>query len=165
MLNQFFNLKNPEAHYYGLGPEIWKQTNGTITHFFAAAGTGGTVSGVGKFLKEQNPKIKIIAVDAATSWRSTQGDPKPYALEGIGIDFDSPCLNQSVIDEIIPVRDEDGIAMLNKLSREYGFLVGPSSGAVAFAAKQYFSQHNEPATAVLIFGDSGRAYLSKGYYG
>ncbi|MBI5798594.1 MAG: cysteine synthase family protein [Candidatus Yonathbacteria bacterium] len=165
MLDQFFNRKNPEAHYHGLGPEIWEQTNGRVTHFFAAAGTGGTVSGAGKFLKEQNPAIKIIAVDAATSFNATHGHPKPYKLEGVGIDFDTPCLDRTVIDDIVPVSDEDGIAMLKILSRKYGLLVGPSSGAVAYAAKQYCRNNNlVDGVIIMIFGDSGRAYLSKGYY-
>ncbi len=165
MLDQFFNLKNPEAHYRGLGPEIWEQTNGRITHFIAAAGTGGTVSGAGKFLKERNPAIKIIAADAATSFNATQGQPKPYKLEGVGIDFNTPCLDRTVIDKIIPVSDGDGIAMLKILSREYGLLVGPSSGAVAVAAKHYCQQNNvTDGMVVMIVGDSGRAYLSKEYY-
>src|SRR3990167_7060265 len=105
MPNQYFNLSNPKAHYSSLGPEIWRQTKGKITHFFAAAGTGGTISGAGKFLKEKNPKIKIMAVDIDTSFHSTKGSPKPYRMEGIGIDFETHCLNESVIDQFFPVSD------------------------------------------------------------
>src|SRR3989339_1755765 len=93
MPDQYFNLANAMAHYKSLGPEIWKQTEGRITHFIAAAGTGGTISGAGRFLKEQNPDIKIIAVDSDVSYRSTKGHPQPYAIEGMGVDFDSPVLN------------------------------------------------------------------------
>lgn len=165
MPNQYYNLENANAHYHLLGPEIWKQTNGTITHFFAAAGTGGTISGVGRYLKEQNPNIKIIAIDSINSFRTTKGNPKPYRLEGIGIDFDTPILNHSVIDDFIPVADEDGIQMLKTLAQQHGLLAGPSSGAVAYAVQEY-AKHNlkEDDCAVMIFGDSGRAYLTKGFY-
>lgn len=164
MPNQYFNPLNAQAHYTLLGPEIWQQTEGGITHFFAGAGTGGTVSGVGRYLKEQNKNIKVIAVDSVNSYRATGGYPKPYAVEGMGIDFDSPVLDQRVIDDILTVSDEDAIAMLKKLALK-GFLVGPSSGAVAHVAYYYAREHmTNTDHAVLIFGDSGRAYLSKGFY-
>ncbi len=164
MPNQYFNLSNPKAHYTTLGPEIWKQTKGKITHFFAAGGTGGTVSGVGKFLKEKNPKIKIIAVDVDTSFHSTKGKPKPYKMEGIGIDFDTHCLNEAVIDQFIPVSDDNGLGMLSEMAREYGLLVGTGSGAVSYAVKKYLSKLKKGDKVVMLFGDSGRAYLSKNYY-
>lgn len=164
MLNQYFNPTNALAHYYSLGPEIWNQTNGTITHFISAAGTCGHSNGVGKYLKEQNPKIKFIPVDAKNSWFSTKGSPKPYKLEGIGIDFDAPLLNKSIIDEFIAVSDEDAIVMLKKLAREYGLLVGPSSGAVAHGVYEYSKKLSKDDVVVMILGDSGRAYLTKGFY-
>lgn len=164
MLNQYFNISNADAHYSSLGPEIWKQTNGKITHFIAAAGTGGTISGAGKFLKEQNPNIKIVAADAANSFRSTNGHPKPYKLEGIGVDFTSKVLNTSIIDEFIPVNDDQAIGMLRHLASKSGLLVGPSSGAVAYAADVYSKKLTADDLAVIIFGDSGRAYLTKGFY-
>lgn len=164
MPNQYFNTINALAHETLLGPEIWRQTNGKITHFFAGAGTGGTISGVGKFLKSQNPNIKVIAIDSNNSFRSTGGHPKPYIIEGIGIDFDTPVLNKSIIDEIIPVSDEQAISTLKLLSTQHGLLVGPSSGAVAYGAMQYGSQLKADEMGVMIFGDSGRAYLSKGFY-
>src|SRR3989344_7821956 len=99
--NQYFNLSNPKAHYLTLGPEIWRQTKGKVTHYFAAAGTSGTISGAGKFLKEKNPKIKVIAVDVNTSFHATGGHPKSYKMEGIGIDFKTPILNEAVIDEFL----------------------------------------------------------------
>ena len=164
MPNQYFNLSNPKAHYTTLGPEIWRQTKGRITYFFAAAGTGGTISGAGKFLKEQNPKIKIIAVDIDTSFHSTKGHPKPYKMEGIGIDFKTHCLNESVIDEFIPVSDEHGLGMLKIMASQYGFLVGTGSGAVSYAVQSYLNKLTKDDVAVMLFGDSGRAYLSKNYY-
>lgn len=162
MPNQYFNESNPKSHYKILGPEIWKQTNGNITHFFAAAGTTGTISGVGKFLKEKNPNIKVIAVDTATSFHETHGNPKPYKLEGIGIDFETPCLDEKVIDEFIGVTDKQAINMMKILARKHGLIVGPSSGAVAYAVNNYKFKKGD--TAVVIFADSGRAYLSKGYF-
>src|SRR3989338_567264 len=156
-LNQYFNPRNPQAHFLTLGPEIWEQTGEKITHFFAAAGTGGVVSGVGRFLKSKNPNIKVVAVDAATSFHATLGMPKPYRMEGIGIDFKSPCLDESVVDEFISVSDEQGLGILRALSTKYGFLVGPSSGAVAYAVGNYKLADTD--IAVMIFADSGRAYL------
>ncbi len=164
MPNQYFNPLNAQAHYTLLAPEIWNQTDGRITHFFAGAGTGGTITGVGKYLKEKNPAIKIIAIDSVHSFRATKGHPKPYRIEGMGIDFESPVINYSVIDEILTVSDEDAIATLQDLAHS-GYLVGPSSGAVAWAASQYAkSSMNKTDCGVMIFGDSGRAYLSKGFY-
>lgn len=164
MPDQYHNLKNPEAYYKTLGPEIWKQTGGKVTHVFAAAGTGGHVSGVGKYLKEQNSKVKIIAVDAATSFHQTKGNPKPYKMEGIGVDFEAPCLDEKVIDEFYPVTDEQGLGMLKIMSRKYGMLIGTSAGAVAYAVHSYLDKLTKNDTVVMIFGDSGRAYLSKNYY-
>lgn len=164
MPNQYFNLSNLKAHYATLGPEIWRQTEGEITHFFAAAGTGGTISGAGKFLKEKNQKIKVMAVDIDTSFHSTGGNPKPYKMEGIGVDFETPCLDESVIDEFFPVSDENGLGMLPTMAQKYGFLVGTGSGAVAYAVQTYLDKLTEDDIVVMLFGDSGRAYLSKNYY-
>lgn len=164
MLNQYFNVSNADGHYKSLGPEIWRQTKGTITHYFAAAGTGGTISGGGKYLKEQNPAIKILAIDSANSFRSTNGNPKPYKVEGMGIDFETPVLNKAIIDEYIPVTDEHALAMLKTMAGTHGLLVGPSSGAVAYGVAEYAKNLKENDIAVMIFGDSGRAYLTKNFY-
>ena len=164
MPNQYFNPVNAQAHYSWTGPEIWRQTNGTVTHFFAAAGTGGTVYGAGKYLKEQNPDVKVIAIDSINSFHATKGNPKPYKLEGVGIDFDSDAVDYSLMDEIIEVADEDAFAMLKNLARNYGFLVGLSSGAVAWGAQHYLPKLKKDDVAVMIFGDSGRAYLTKNVY-
>ncbi|MEX0672286.1 MAG: cysteine synthase family protein [Candidatus Babeliales bacterium] len=163
MPNQYFNLSNPKAHETMLAPEIWQQTNGMITHFFAAAGTGGTISGVGTYLKKMNPTIKVIAVDSCNSYRSTNGHPKRYNLEGIGVDFISPVLDVSVIDQFITVSDQEAFTALQSVAKK-GFLVGPSSGAVAAAVKKYTKKLAPHDILVMIFGDSGRAYLSKDFY-
>lgn len=165
MPNQYFNPLNAQGHYTLLGPEVWQQTHGTVTHFFAAAGTGGTISGVGRYLKEKNPAIKIFAVDSDKSFRSTNGNPQPYKVEGMGIDWNnSPVLDESVIDEYIPVSDDNALAMLKTLASKHGILAGPSSGAVAWAAQDYASQLRDGDIAVIVFGDSGRAYLTKNFY-
>lgn len=164
MLNQYFNPTNAAAHYAMLGPEIWRQTAGTITHYVAAAGSGGTVSGAGRYLKEQNPHIKVIAVDVENSYRSTNNNPKPYKLEGIGVDYDTPHLRNSVVDEYALVNDDDSIKMLKTMAQKYGFLVGPSSGAVACAAERLARTLAPDDRMVIIFGDSGRAYLTKNFY-
>lgn len=164
MPNQYFNIDNAEGHYRSLGPELWQQTEGKITHLFAGAGTGGTISGAGRYLKEQNPNIKLIAVDSINSFKSTGGNPKPYRVEGMGLDFVSPVFNETIIDEIFPVSDEQALGMLPFMAKNYGLLAGPSSGAVAAAAYEYAKKLQPGDLAVLIFGDSGRAYLTKGFF-
>jgi cystathionine beta-synthase len=164
MPDQYFNVSNAHAHYHLLGPEVWQQTHGTVTHYFGAAGTGGNISGVGAYLKEKNSAIKIIALDSDTSWHATKGNPKPYKLEGMGIDFESPVLNKKVIDEIITVSDENAIQMLKYLAKKKGLLVGPSAGATAYAVKKYSENLPMEAVVVMVLGDSGRAYLTKNFY-
>ena len=164
MPNQYFNTDNAAGHYYSLGPEIWRQTEGKITHFFAGAGTGGTISGAGRYLKEKNPAIKVIATDSINSFRATCGNPKPYRIEGIGVDFVSPVLDYSVIDAFYEVTDDAAFAMLKKLVHQHGLLVGPASGAIACAVEHYAAQLQPEDIAVMICGDSGRAYLSKNLY-
>jgi cystathionine beta-synthase len=163
-INQYFNPLNSQAHYSWLGPEIWHQTQGRITHYLAAAGSGGTVSGVGRYLKEQNPAIKVVAMDSNTSFRATKGNPKPYKVEGMGVDWVSPVLDYSVIDEFIEVSDDNALGMLKTMAHQHGLLIGPSSGAVAYAASQYVKGLGKGALAVMVFGDSGRAYLTRGFY-
>jgi len=164
MPNQYFNTTNRLAHQKITGPEIWKQTNGEITHLFAAAGTGGTVSGIGHFLKSKNPAIKIIAADSNHSYRATKGNPKQYEVEGMGINFDSPVPDYKILDEIIEISDEQALGILPHMAQKSGVLVGPSSGAVAYMAKQYAPKMKQDDLGIMIFADSGRAYLSKGIY-
>jgi cystathionine beta-synthase len=164
MPNQYFNSVNADGHFNLLGPEIWQQTNGTVTHFFAGAGTCGTITGTGRYLKQHNPNIKVLALDSDVSFRSTNGNPKPYRLEGMGIDWENTILDTSVVDEIIPVSDANAIAMLKTLATKHGLLAGPSSGAVAYAAQEYGKKLKKGDIAVMVFGDSGRAYLTKGFY-
>jgi cystathionine beta-synthase len=164
MLNQYFNVQNAESHYLSLAPELWRDTQGKMTHYIAAAGTGGTISGVGKYLKEKNPAIKVLAVDSDTSWRTTNGNPRPYKVEGMGIDFETPVLNKAVIDEYLPVSDDNALNMLKVMASRYGLLIGPSSGAVAHAAAEYAKTLKTDDVLVMIFGDSGRAYLTKNFY-
>jgi len=161
MPNQYFSSVNADGHERSLGPEIWRQTEGKVTHFFAGAGTCGTITGVGRYLKSKNPNIKILAVDAANSFRTTGGNPKPYKVEGIGIDWDNIILDKSVIDEYLPVTDEHTFAMVKTLGQQHGVFGGLSSGAVAWAAQEYAKNLSKDDLAVMIFGDSGRAYLTK----
>lgn len=164
MPNQYLNTANAQAYYQSLGPEIWKQTTGKITHFIAGAGTCGTLCGTGRYLKEQNPTIKIIGIDTPNSFRATKGNPKPYQIEGIGVDMDSEMVDYSVIDEMIEVPDEKAFAFLPGLASKQGFLVGLSSGAVAYAAQQYAQYLSKNDCVVIIFGDSGRSYLTKNIF-
>lgn len=160
MPNQYYNTVNPESHYKTTGPEIWQQTEGKLTHCFIGMGSCGTITGVGRYLKEKNHNVKIIGIDAATSKLSSKDQPKAYKTEGIGVDVITDTLDRSVIDEIIPVCDSDVFKMTKKLAKQ-GYLVGLSSGAVMCAALGYANRLSASDIAVVIFADSGRAYLSK----
>jgi len=162
MPNQYSNPANAEGNYHSLGKEIWNQTKGKITHFIAGAGTCGTLTGAGRYLKEQNPNIKIIGIDSPNSFRSTKGNPKPYNIEGIGVDLDSELVDYSAIDEFIEISDKDAFSYVPALASR-GFLVGLSSGAVACAIERYSKHLSEHDCVVTIFGDSGRSYLSKAF--
>lgn len=164
MLNQYFNIDNARAHYALTGPEIWDQTKGSLTHFCAAVGSGGTINGTGKFLKEKNPVLKVIGVDALTSYRSTNGNPKPYKLEGLGVDYDAPLVNGSLIDEFLLVSDDQALGILKELACKHGLLVGPASGAAAYAAREYAQRLTPNDIVVTLFTDSGRSYLTKNFY-
>jgi cystathionine beta-synthase len=170
--NQFYNDANPDAHFATTGPEIWEQTEGKITHFVYAAGTGGTITGVGRFLKEKNKKVQVVAGDPVGSilaemWR-TKGKAKvegvPYKVEGIGQDKIPGTLDMSVIDDFVTVNDKEAFAMARRLTREEGLFVGGSSGLIAHVALQLAKKLDDPkAMVVAIFPDTGERYLSKLY--
>ncbi len=164
MLNQYYNPDNARAHYEGIGREIWEQLGDRITHIVSATGSGGTATGVGRYMREKKPSIKIIGVDSPCSYYMTNKNPKPYVLEGMGIDYETPLLDMKAIDEVVGVSDENAIAMLKKMARTYGFLIGPASGAAAHAAAECAKKLTENDTVVVLFTDSGRAYLSKSFY-
>ncbi|HZZ65048.1 MAG TPA: cystathionine beta-synthase, partial [Candidatus Baltobacteraceae bacterium] len=158
--NQFHNHHNPVAHYRTTGPEIWRQTGGRITHFVAGIGTGGTISGTARYLKEQNPKIHVIGADPEGSIYS--GDtPKSYAVEGIGMSYLPETVDMKVIDEMVRVSDRDSFLMARRITREEGLLVGGSSGTAAVAAMRLAKTLPADAVLVVLFPDSGRGYMSK----
>jgi cystathionine beta-synthase len=172
-INQYFNSLNTEAHYQTTGPEIWKQTQGQITHLVACSGTGGTISGTAKYLKEQNPAIKIIGVDAYGSVLKSYHENRvldgneiyPYRIEGLGKNLIPSTTNFDIIDEFIKVSDEDSAHSARELSTKEGLFVGYTSGAAIQAVKQL----NEKKTfksddiVVVIFPDHGSRYMSKIY--
>lgn len=158
--SQFTNLKNPEAHYHSTGPEIWDALGGKIDIFVAGIGTGGTISGTGKYLKEKNPDIKIIGADPEGSILS--GDsPKSYKVEGIGEDFIPITFNRQVVDEFVRVSDTESFATTRRLAREEGILVGGSAGTAVAAALKYGERLPEGSNVVVLLPDTGRNYLTK----
>jgi len=158
--NQFANLANPEIHYRTTGPEIWEQTGGQITAFVAGVGTGGTISGVGRYLKEQNPDVRIIGADPEGSVLS--GDaPRPWKVEGIGEDFVPKTFNGQVVDEWIRVGDAESFHTARALARHEGLLVGGSAGTAVAAALRYARRLSASDVVVALCADTGRNYLSK----
>jgi cystathionine beta-synthase len=162
--NQYANEHNPRSHYETTGPEIWAQTEGRITHFVCGVGTGGTISGVGRYLKDQDPAVQVIGADPAGSVYSG-GSGRPYLVEGVGEDFWPSTYDRDVADRIIEVSDADSFSFTRRLAREEALLVGGSSGMAAFAAVQLAhelsEQGRDDAVIVVLLPDSGRGYLAK----
>jgi cystathionine beta-synthase len=159
--NQYFNPANPEAHYRSTGPEIWRQTAGLITHFVVGVGTGGTISGAGRYLKEQSPRIEVVGADPEGSLYSG-GPVHPYRVEGIGEDFWPDSLHKEVIDRYIRVSDRDSFIAARRLVAREGLFAGGSSGTAICAALQVARELDDPdALVVTLLPDGGRPYLSK----
>jgi cystathionine beta-synthase len=157
--NQYFNPRNPEAHYRTTGPEIWRQTDGRITTFVAGVGTGGTITGVGKYLKEQNPAVRVIGADPEGSIFS--GEIAPYKVEGVGEDFWPGTFDRDIVDEFIQVTDRECFVAARKLARQEGILVGGSAGLALHAAIQVAVDSKPDDVIVVLLPDTGRNYLSK----
>ncbi len=160
--NQYFNPENPAAHYATTGPEIWEQTDGKLDVFVAGVGTGGTISGVGRYLKEQNPHIQVVGADPEGSVYSGD-EPRPYLVEGIGEDFWPATFDPSVVDRYVKVSDRDSFAAARAVTRQEGILVGGSAGTAVFAALHVARELDEDKLVVVLLPDTGRGYLSKIY--
>ena len=159
--SQFTNPENPNIHYLTTGPEIFEQLSGRVDIFVAGVGTGGTISGVGKYLKEQNPEIKIVAVEPESSPVLSKGTPGPHKIQGIGAGFVPQTLNTDIYDEIITVSNEDAFATGRTLAKKEGLLVGISSGAAVKAATVLAQRkENQSKTIVVLLPDTGERYLS-----
>jgi cystathionine beta-synthase len=162
MPNQYANPHNPEAHELATGPEIWRQTSGRITHLVVSIGTGGTISGTGRYLKAQNPAVQIIGADPEGSVYSG-GTGRPYLVEGIGEDFWPETYDREVADRVVMVSDRDSFLTARRITREEGILTGGSGGTAVWAAIEIGRQLGSDAVIVVILPDSGRGYLSKVY--
>lgn len=158
---QFVNPANPEAHRRTTGPEIWNDTDGEVDAFVAGVGTGGTITGVGEYLKSKNDKIEIIAVEPATSPVLSQGKPGPHKIQGIGAGFVPEILNTKIYDSVVPVENDDAFEYAKLISHTEGILVGISAGAALYAAIEWAKKpENEGKTIVALLPDSGDRYYS-----
>ena len=163
---QFVNPANPAAHYAATGPEIWADTDGQVDIFVAGVGTGGTITGVGQYLKEQNPAVKVVAVEPASSPVLSEGRSGAHMIQGIGAGFVPEVLDTGVYDEIVPVANEDALSTGRRMGRSEGVLVGISSGAALWAAVELAKRpENAGKTIVALLPDTGDRYLSTPMYG
>ncbi|MBI5629780.1 MAG: pyridoxal-phosphate dependent enzyme [Elusimicrobia bacterium] len=167
--NQYENPQNPRAHYLATGPEIWQDSEGKVTHFVAGMGTGGTISGTGKFLKEKNPKIKIIGADPVGSLYYEKfhynrvGEARPYVVEGIGEDIFSSTMDLKILDDVLQVTDRDCFLATRRMARLEGLFCGGSSGAALWAGLKYAEKLSASELMVILLPDTGMRYLSKIY--
>jgi cystathionine beta-synthase len=166
MPNQYVNMANPTAHYQTTGPEIWRQTGGKLDAFVCGIGTGGTITGIGRFLKEKKRTVRVVGVDPKGSifysrFHGSEEEPHQYRVEGIGEDFMPKTMDMKVVDDVIQVSDKDAFSLTRRLAREEGILIGGSGGAAVHASLKVAEGMSRDETIVTLLPDSGRNYLTK----
>ncbi len=162
--DQFSNPANPLAHYAGTGPEIWEAMDGEVDCLVAGVGTGGTLTGAGRYLKERNPGCRIVAVEPASSPVLSGGLPGPHKIQGIGAGFVPPVLDRELVDEVMPVDDEDALETARLLARREGVLAGISCGAALWGALQVAAREDAPERIAVVLADSGERYVSTPFF-
>jgi cysteine synthase A len=162
--DQFSNPANPLAHYTGTGPEIWKAMDGQVDCLVAGVGTGGTLTGAGRYLKERNPDCRVVAVEPASSPVLSGGLPGPHKIQGIGAGFVPPVLDRALVDEVMPVDDEDALETARQAARREGVLAGISCGAALWAALQVAARDDAPRRIAVVLADSGERYVSTPFF-
>lgn len=163
-LNQYFSAENKKAHYFGIAAEIDAQIGDRLSYIFVSLGSGGTGAGIAEYMREHRPNVKVIGVDSCHSFLATNGHPEPYYLDGMGIDYETPFYDKNLFYDTIFIEDKEAHDVLKRMVKNYGILMGPSSGGAIAGALRYKDKLNKDDVVLTLLCDSGRNYVSKGFF-